>query len=1027
MSDIYKEKALEDGICEHLASHGWLYNSDVRYDKKFTLFPEDALAWIQETQPEKWAELKRFRGRNAETVFLEQLRNNLNDEGTLKVLKKGFSVPSNVYMCKFQPSINANAQDLIHYEANRLRVSRQVRYSLTKDDSIDLVLSLNGIPLFTVELKSDYTQGVGHAVEQYKKDRSPKDNKGSYEPLLSFPGGALAHFAVSNSEVQLCTKLAGKDSRFLPFNKGYEKGAGNPPNPLGSPTAYLWEDIWERHSILDIIGRYIFMDKDGQNNKSWIFPRYHQLDGTRALIKDIQDSGLGKRYLFQHSAGSGKTNSIAWATHRLSDMTNADGRKMFSNVLVVSDRKILDQQLTKAIEDMDRPDGVVKSIRGDSGSKSKELIEALQANIPVIVCTLQTFPFALERLCKLSEMEGRNFAIVADEAHSSQSGKSAKKMRSINSYEQSEDNDEDDEDIIGDIVSETMLSHREASKKITMVAFTATPKEVTLEIFGTPKLEADETSGSLKRPFHEYSMRQAIEEGFILDVLKNYGTQRMIYQLATMTQDSAQTEVSSRYARRDIESWVSHNPELLGKRAEVVIEHFRNKVANLIGGKAKAMVVAKDRRQAIIWTHMLRDYIAQKNYKIGVLVAFSGEVDDKEISENSLTEANMNPNVSGDLTRAFDTDDYQILVVANKYQTGFDQKKLCAMYVGRKLTGVQAVQTLSRLNRSYSSGQYTKTITHVLDFENEPVDILKAFQVYYETAELKSDPDPFIVVRLRDKIKETFSEKAINDIVTCYLNGRSQPELDLLIAPIVVKIKDSYKQAKRISETADEDSRQYSDALSEMSELKGIRQNLNAYVREYEFMSQVVDYNNAEFEKFYCFADLMRRVIKYPEDIIHTDLSSLILLHPEQIGGMTHKMELISKKTETMELTSQMPKPAPVMLDEKIVLHQLLERINQEKLGLRGHSKDKDTFLMLVMSKLCQIKELRCQATSNNTPSQFEHSETLSKAMIDAIMSIIDVSSDLGTQALQSETVLKQMIKELMEAGLMDVLAKARD
>ena len=435
---LHREIALEESICAHLAAAGWLHepNSATGYDRPRALFPDDLAAWVQQTQPTAWASLTAAHGPRATAALADRLRAALDKQGTLHLLRAGLDmvgVKQPIALCQFRPALAMNLDLQARHAANRLRVVRQLRYSPHTENSIDLALFLNGIPVATAELKSDYTQRMADAVDQYRYDRPPRTpGRNTPEPLLSFPGGALVHFSVSNSEVQMCTRLAGADSVFLPFNRGHDYGAGNPPNPDGAPTAYLWQQIWQPDSWLDILGRYIVPRRnDKKQLTGWIFPRFHQLDATRKLLAAVLADGPGGKYLIEHSAGSGKTNSIAWTAHFLADLHDATNAKLFDTVLVVSDRRVLDMQLSEALEQFERTRGVVAVITGEGASKSRELADALAAGKKIVVCTIQTFPFALATVRELAASRGKRFAVIADEAHSSQTGQAAAKLKSV--------------------------------------------------------------------------------------------------------------------------------------------------------------------------------------------------------------------------------------------------------------------------------------------------------------------------------------------------------------------------------------------------------------------------------------------------------------------------------------------------------------------------------------------------------------------------------------------------------------------
>ncbi|MGE5502207.1 MAG: type I restriction endonuclease subunit R, partial [Ignavibacteriales bacterium] len=691
---LHKEIEFENDICAHLGASGWLYaeGDAAHYDRARALFPADVLAWVQTTQPQAWEALTKNHGGAAEAVLLDRIRKQLDDRGTLDVLRHGvelLGLRQPLALAQFKPALAMNPDLQARYQANRLRVVRQVRYSLHNENAIDLVLFVNGLPVATVELKSDFTQSVEDAVDQYRFDRNPRPKgQSAAETLLDFPRGALVHFAVSNSEVRMTTKLQGAATFFLPFNKGDGGGAGNPVNPHGHRTAYLWEEVWARDSWLEILGRYLVAKRDSKKQiTAIIFPRYHQLDATRALVAAVLAEGAGRKYLIQHSAGSGKTNSIAWTAHFLADLHDAAANKLFDSVLVVSDRTVLDAQLQEAIFDFERTTGVVATITGENQSKSGELAKALSGGKKIVVCTIQTFPFALKAVQELAATQGKRFAVIADEAHSSQTGEAAAKLKQVLSAEELKELADGGEIGTEDLLAAGMAARANAAG-ITYVAFTATPKSKTLELFGR-RPSPDE----LPAPFHVYSMRQAIEEGFILDVLKNYTPYKLAFKLATGGEEWDEKEVERSEAMKGIMRWVRLHPYNISQKVQVVVEHFRENVAPLLNGTAKAMVVVGSRVEAVRWQLAIEKYIKASGYRIGTLVAFSGEVPDEELGPVTENSAALNPNLRGrDMREAFATSDYQILLVANKFQTGFDQPLLCGMYVDKRLAGIQAVQ-----------------------------------------------------------------------------------------------------------------------------------------------------------------------------------------------------------------------------------------------------------------------------------------------------------------------------------------------
>ena len=731
MSSLHQEHHFEAAICHHLGQNGWLHaeGDAARYDRQNALFLPDLLAWIEATQPESWQALGKTHGAGLAKVLAERVRKCLNEQGTLEVLRRGVEMVGlrkPLSLVQFKPTQDLNPALSQAYAANRLRVVRQVHHSLNNAmDALDLVLFVNGIPVATAELKSDFTQSVGDAVDQYRFDRDPQPaaaSGGRVEPLLAFPGGALVHFAVSQSEAMMTTRLAGTATRFLPFNRGNGGGAGNAPNPFGFATHYLWEEVWQRDSWLEILHRYLIGKRNEKKQLTdVIFPRYHQLDATRKLVADVLENGAGQRYLIQHSAGSGKTNSIAWTAHFLADLHDAENHRVFDSVLVVSDRNVLDAQLQEAIFDFQRTTGVVATISDEHGSKSAQLSQALKAGKKIIVCTIQTFPFALKAVQELSATEGKRFAVIADEAHSSQTGEAAAKLKQLLSVEELAELQDG-----GEIDTETLLALQMSAKAaqekgLTYIAFTATPKQKTLELFG--RKDAD----GLPQAFHVYSMRQAIEEGFILDVLKNYTPYKLAFRLANEGREYDETEVTRSEALKGIMQWVRLHPYNITQKVQVVVEHFRENVQPLLNGRAKAMIVVSSRKEAVRWQKAIAAYLSKRDYGLGVLVAFSGEIEDAESYPDPVTEASslLNPGLKGrDIREAFAGPGYHLLLVANKFQTGFDQPLLCGMYVDKRLGGIQAVQTLSRLNRAHPG----KDTTYILDFVNDAEEILAAFK-----------------------------------------------------------------------------------------------------------------------------------------------------------------------------------------------------------------------------------------------------------------------------------------------------------
>jgi len=774
------ELTFQKDMIQQFVTNGWLLGKPENYNRELALYTEDLLGFVKETQENQWQKYCKLYPNNPEQKFLERVASQLNKAnpnaadkemrtfGTLGVLRHEVrDRGARFSLCQFKPEHELNPDTLARYRKNRLRVVPELVYSpwateghlaetgqKAKAWRIDLVLFVNGLPVATLELKSEFKQAVHNAIRQYKTTRLPVDPATRKpEPLLTFKRGALVHFAVSQYDVFMTTRLEGEETFFLPFNKGTrEGGAGNdvPEDGNRYATDYLWNEVLLPHNLLTILARYAHLqieekeDWEGRKTKkeTLIFPRYHQWDVVNKLIDAAHAEGPGYKYLIQHSAGSGKSNSIAWTAHQLSSLYDQKGHKQFDSVIIVTDRNVLDAQLQDTIYQFEHVDGVVGRINRNEGdgSKSEKLAAALESAQPIIIVTIQTFPFVLKSIENDVSLKERHYAVIADEAHSSQAGSTARQLKEVLMIDVQADGDED---LSTDDILDAIVASRRVSANLSYFAFTATPKTKTLELFGRlPK--PDQAPSKINKPeaYHVYSMRQAIEEGFILDVLKNYTNYKVAYNLALKIQASDQ-EVETKKARVKLNQWVRLHDYNIAQKVQVIIEHFRNHVMGLLGGQAKAMVVTSSRKEAVRYKLGFDLYIADKGYKkIHAMVAFSGEVTFNENDPNvqgllgeKFTETNMNPNLKGrDMRNAFDSVDYQVMIVANKFQTGFDQPKLCAMYVDKKLGGVECVQTLSRMNRIYP-GKFDSG-TFILDFFNDPKDILEAFQPYYQTAEL---------------------------------------------------------------------------------------------------------------------------------------------------------------------------------------------------------------------------------------------------------------------------------------------------
>jgi type I restriction enzyme R subunit len=1002
---IHNEYQFEMDVCDYLASQGWIYSKDDRgYDAERALFPEDLLGFIQDTQPKTWERLKSFHNGASQNTLLDRLVKVQDAEGTLHALRKGFKATgagSNGFdLIQFAPSHGFNEEVKERYAKNRLRVMRQVHYSTNNRNSIDLVLFVNGVPVATIELKTDFTQGIDDAKNQYKTDRNPRDPQTKKEePLLKFKRGALVHFAVSTSEVWMTTKLNGMDSFFLPFNKGFEGGKGNPPNPDGYQTAYLWEEIFQKDRWLKILESFVQLeiktttDKAGakKTNETLIFPRYHQLDAVTKLINAVKTEGAGKNYLFQHSAGSGKSNTIGWSAHQLSTLHNASDKKIFDTVIVITDRTVLDEQLKETIAQFSSVAGVVISIDSDKGSKGGQLVTALNGKALIVIVTLQTFPFILKEIRETTTLKNRNFAVIADEAHSSQTGSSASQLRKVLGGDQlAIEEDESYEDYL---IRETEA--RALPSNISFIAFTATPKGKTLELFG----RKDENG--LPLPFHLYTMKQAIQEGFILDVLQNFTPYRVAYRLAHGGKDWDDKDVDKSEAAKSIARWVRLHPHNISQKVSIIVEHFRANVMWRLSGQAKAMVVTDSRQAAVRYKIEMEKYIKSEGYDkdISILVAFSGEVDDPEYGADSFTETNMNKQLKGGgIREGFTNEESKILIVANKFQTGFDQPLLVAMYVDKRIDGITAVQTLSRLNRTYPG----KELTYVLDFVNDVETIRLAFEPYYERSQLLASTNPDIVYDLSTKLdkQNIYSQQDIENFVNAYRKPNArQKDIQAALSSSVSRFNGQFIDAE------DRDDKELIDQLTMFEK------DLGSFCRLYEFLSQIVNYADTELEARYLFYRHLAPLIKPENRKLPLELAGLEMTHYKINIGNAISIKLGSPdegetglKGVTSAGTGKAKDPELVRLEELVnKLNDLFPEISET---------DRINLFRNAHSKMMENEELNKQARANDE-SQFVQSPRFETEMLDCLISSMDSHRAMTTKLLNDER-LRQRFKELL-------------
>ena len=982
-----REIGFEEYVEEHLLKSGYIKGNSDDYNKEFALDTKLLFEFLEDTQPKKMKKLREIYKDQYQFKILSRLNRELNNRGMIDVLRHGIK-DYGVYLdlAYFKPASKLNIETLNLYKKNRISVTRQVKYSTKNENSIDMLICVNGLPVVVLELKNPFTgQTYEDAIVQYKKDRS------SNELLFRFKKRAIVFFAADTQEVHMTTRLAGNKTFFLPFNKGCDGGKGNPHNPDGFKTAYLWEDILQKDSLMDILKRFVFIetkekkDMDGNvyTSETVIFPRYHQLDVVRKLEADAKEKGVGINYLIQHSAGSGKTYSISWLAHRLANLHDDEDRPVFDSVIVITDRRVLDRQLQDSIYQLEHKHGVVEKIDKDSN----QLAEALKGGTRIIVSTLQKFPFIIE---KVGELEERKYAVIIDEAHSSSAGENMASLREVlsaNSLEEAAKLDEETEGREYDPEEEILKTIRKRGKQpnISFFAFTATPKAKTLEMFGTMGEDG------LPRPFHLYSMRQAIEEGFILDVLQNYVTYKTYFKLAKKIQDDPAFDRAK--ATKALTRYVSLHPHNIAQKTEIMVEHFRRVTRHKIGGRAKAMVVTSSRLHAVRYKLAFDEYIKKKGYKdMKTLVAFSGTVLDGGVE---YTESGMNEFKESELPERFATDEYQVLLVAEKYQTGFDQPLLHTMYVDKKLSGVKAVQTLSRLNRTCTG----KDDTFVLDFINKAEDIQEAFKPYYQATVveevtepnllydienqlhaygvyLKDELDRFNVIYFKPKDKKTSKDRAI---------------LNHLIDVVVERFKKLEEQRKQ-------------DFNSQAVK----------FVRLYSFILQITPFEDVELHKLYVYLTyLLKKLPKEKGSTVH--LADEIALEYYTVKKTFEGSISLTPDDENVPVAPVRFAGAGAREEEKEYLSSIIERLNK-RFGT-NFTKAQQLSVEQIKEDFAADKDM-VQKAKTNTIEDFRFA--YEKVFIDKVIDRMDEDRSFYTRVLDDE----QFRKALMDYMLVEVYEK---
>lgn len=947
------EAAFESVIETHFLAHGYVKATN-QFDRAHAIFPEEVIAFIRTTQPKEWTKLEALHGENTAKQILTDLSKWMDTYGSLHTLRHGFKCYGRTLrIAYFKAAHGLNPELEARYAANRVGITRQLHYS-DRDPakSLDVTLSVNGIPITTLELKNPLTgQTFENAKRQYRKDRDPR------EPIFEFKRRTLVNFAVDTEEVWMTTRLAGEATHFLPFNQGCDGGAGNPPDPNGRTyrTAYLWEEVLQRDSLLDLLARFLHLqteekrDDEGRkfNKESLIFPRYHQLQAVRRLTEATRLDGVGHNYLIEHSAGSGKSNTIGWLAHRLASLHDDQNKRVFDSVIVITDRRVLDQQLQDTIYQFEHRQGVIQKIDEDS----RQLAQALESAVPIIITTLQKFPFVTKQLLKLAEerqeqgkgiLPTRRCAVIIDEAHSSQSGETVIELKGILGGEAlqeearrraEEEGLENQEELF------RSMAKRARQANLSFFAFTATPKHKTLKVFGNDG-----------KPFHRYTMRQAIEEGFIMDVLQNYTTYKSYYKLIKACADDPNVERKN--AARALARFMRLHPHNIAQKTEVMVEHFNTFSRHKIGGRAKAMVVTGSRLEAVRYKQSFDKYIKEKGYPIKTLVAFSGMVTDEKIQDKTYTEEGMNEGIrEREMPERFATNEFQVLLVAEKYQTGFDQPLLHTMYVDRRLAGIQAVQTLSRLNRTHPQ----KEDTFVLDFVNERDEIREAFQQFYEGAEIEEEAKPEQLYQLQAELdaQGIYQHQEIEHFCEIYFKPKQRQSvadhqaMNAALDPAVDRFRTLYTESPE--------------------EAEAWRKKLTAFRNLYSFLSQIIPYQDSDLERLYIFLRHLSPKLPRRKNEAEYDFDSEVQLE-------YYRLQKISEGSIDLRKGYSQPLDGPksigtgVVREAPVKLSQLIDTINS-RFGTDFNQADQ-LFFDQIVEAATNSEELQ-QAAQVNSADKF--------------------------------------------------------
>ena len=981
------EKGFEEYVEEHLLKSGYVKGNPNDYNKEFALDTKILFDFLEDTQPKKMDKLREIYKDQYQFKVLSRLNRELNNRGMIDVLRHGIK-DYGVYLdlAYFQPDSKLNEKTVKLYEKDRISVTRQVHYSIKNENSIDMLICINGLPVVVLELKNPFTgQTYEDAIIQYKKDRSPN------ELLFQFKKRTIVFFAVDTEEVYMTTRLSGDKTFFLPFNKGRDGGCGNPDNPNGLKTAYLWEEILQKDSLMDILKKFLFIqteEKKGTDGITYtsekvIFPRYHQLDAVRKLEADAKEKGAGTNYLVQHSAGSGKTNTISWLAYRLANLHDDEDNSVFDSVIVITDRRVLDRQLQDSIYQLEHKHGVVEKIDKDSN----QLADAIQGGTRIIISTLQKFPFIIE---KVGELKNRKYAVIIDEAHSSSTGENMASLREVlsaNSLEEAEKLDEEFEGKEYDPDEEILKIIRKRGKQpnISFFAFTATPKAKTLEMFGTIGEDG------LPHPFHLYSMRQAIEEGFILDVLQNYVTYETYFKLAKKIEDDPAFEKAK--ATKALTRYVSLHPYNIAQKTEIMVEHFRNVTKHKIGGRAKAMVVTSSRLHAVRYKLAFDEYIKKKGYKdMKTLVAFSGTVKDNGVD---YTESDMNKFKESELPDRFATDEYQVLLVAEKYQTGFDQPLLHTMYVDKKLSGIKAVQTLSRLNRTCGG----KDDTFILDFVNKAEDIQKAFKPYYQSTIVEEVTEPNLLYDIETMLDASgvYLKEELDRFIHIYFKPKDKKtSKDRAILNHLIDI--AVERFKKLDEQHKED---FSGQATK-------------YIRLYSFILQITPFEDVELHKLYVYLTyLLKKLPRGKGSTVH--LSDEIALEYYTNKKTFEGSISLTSDDENVPITPVKFAGAETKEDDEEYLSSIIQRLNK-RFGT-DFTKADQLSVEQIKEDFAADEDL-VQKAKTNTIDDFRFA--FEKVFINKVIDRMDQNQTFFTRVLDDE----QFKNALMEYMLTETYEK---